>query len=118
MPLSIAHPETLHSRADILSKPCIPRDGGVYGWYFREIPPTVPSEGCVTHDGLTLLYVGISPSKPPRNGKLPSKQNLYTRVRYHMTGNAAGSTLRLTLGCLLSDRLDIQLRRVGSGKRF
>ena len=35
-----------------------------------------------------------------------------------MRGNAAVSTLRLTLGCLLSETLEIQLRRVGSGKRF
>jgi hypothetical protein len=35
-----------------------------------------------------------------------------------MRGNAYGSTLRLTLGCLLSDQLGIQLRRVGSGKRL
>jgi len=35
-----------------------------------------------------------------------------------MQGNAEGSTLRLTLGCLLSERLEIQLRRVGSGKRM
>jgi hypothetical protein len=37
---------------------------------------------------------------------------------YHYTGNAAGSTLRLTLGCLLAGRLGIQLRRVGSGQRL
>jgi hypothetical protein len=34
-----------------------------------------------------------------------------------MRGNAEGSTLRLTLGCLLRDRLGIVLRRVGSGTR-
>ncbi|MGW9208408.1 GIY-YIG nuclease family protein [Embleya sp. NPDC055664] len=43
-----------------------------------------------------------------------SAQNLRKRVRYHFRGNAAGSTLRLTLGCLLG----LELRRVGSGKRF
>jgi hypothetical protein len=32
--------------------------------------------------------------------------------------NAEGSTLRLTLGCLLSKQLGIQLRRVGSGNRM
>jgi hypothetical protein len=42
-------------------------------------------------------------------------QSLYDRIRDHYTGNAAGSTLRLTLGCLLSE---VKLRRVGSGKRF
>ena len=34
-----------------------------------------------------------------------------------LAGNAEGSTLRKTLGCLLSDELGIQLRRVGSGRR-
>ena len=65
-----------------------------------------------------LQYVGISPSAPPINGKGPSRQNLYRRVRYHMQGNAEGSTMRLSLGCLLADELGIELRRVGSGKRI
>ncbi|MCX5557354.1 GIY-YIG nuclease family protein [Streptomyces sp. NBC_00038] len=43
-----------------------------------------------------------------------STQNLRKRVRYHYRGNVAGSTLRLTLGCLLG----LELRRVGSGKRM
>jgi hypothetical protein len=65
-----------------------------------------------------LLYVGISPKAPAANGRTPSRQNLRTRLRYHMRGNAEGSTLRLTLGCLLADELGLHLRRVGSGKRF
>jgi hypothetical protein len=65
-----------------------------------------------------LLYVGISPSAPPANGKAVSKQSLWHRVRYHVRGNAEGSTLRLTLGCLLADQLGIELRRVGSGNRL
>jgi hypothetical protein len=60
----------------------------------------------------TLLYVGISPKPPPSIGS-PSRQTLRTRIRYHFSGNAEGSTLRLTLGCLLG----IELRRVGSGRR-
>jgi hypothetical protein len=35
-----------------------------------------------------------------------------------MQGNAEGSTLRLSLGCLLADQLGIELRRVGSGHRM
>jgi hypothetical protein len=35
-----------------------------------------------------------------------------------MRGNAEGSTLRLTLGCLLQEKLGIELRRVGSGSRM
>jgi GIY-YIG catalytic domain-containing protein len=68
---------------------------GVYAWYFRKVPPAVPVHGCNRHAGLALLYVGISPSKPPSNGKSPSKQSLAGRVRYHFSGNAEGSTLRL-----------------------
>ena len=91
---------------------------GVYSWYFKKIPPVVPITGCVEQEGKTLLYIGISPSAPPSNGKLPSRQSLWHRVRYHYRGNAEGSTLRLTLGCLLAADLGIELRRVGSGKRL
>ncbi|NCA72222.1 MAG: hypothetical protein EOM91_19540 [Sphingobacteriia bacterium] len=48
----------------------------------------------------------------------PSRQRLADRVRFHYRGNAEGSTLRLTLGCLLAESLGIELRRVGSGKRM
>jgi hypothetical protein len=115
---TIVSPSRVFSRAEVLTKSSVvPKRPGLYGWYFREIPPSVPTDGCVTVDDLTLLYVGISPKKPPLRGK-PSKQNLAKRVRYHMKGNAEGSTLRLTLGCLLSDSLGIELRRVGRGKRL
>ena len=96
----------------------IPRNGGIYAWYFREIPPGVPTDDCIRHGELTLLYVGIAPKAPPKNGRSASTQTLRDRVRYHYRGNAEGSTLRLTLGCLLSEQLKIALRRVGSGSRF
>lgn len=106
------------SRDEVLIRPCpIPKCSGVYSWYFREIPPQVPTEECVQEDGLTLLYVGIAPKAPPASG-VASRQTLRKRIRYHFRGNAEGSTLRLTLGCLLADHLGIQLRRVGSGKRM
>ena len=35
-----------------------------------------------------------------------------------MRGNAKSSTLRLTLGCILCDQLQIELRRVSSGTRM
>ena len=59
--------------------------------------------------GLTLLYVGIAPTKRTK----PSKGNLRKRIRYHFNGNAEGDTLRKSLGCLLADNLGIQLRRTG-----
>lgn len=76
----------------------------VLGWYFEKAPCADLAAGC-------LLYVGIAPRHMANR---TSTQNLRKRVRYHYRGNAAGSTLRLTLGCLLG----IELRRVGSGKRM
>jgi len=78
----------------------------------------IPTGGCVRADGSVLLYVGISPKAPPKNGRAPSQQTVRSRIRYHYRGNAAGSTLRLTLVCLLGQQLGISLRRVGSGSRL
>ncbi|MEJ8756802.1 GIY-YIG nuclease family protein [Pontibacter sp. H259] len=109
----------LWSRKGALESPCpIPKSPGVYAWYFKEIPPGVPTEDCHRYNDYTLLYVGISPKAPPVNGAKPSSQTIRHRLRYHYNGNAEGSTLRLTLGCLLSSELGIQLRGVGSGNRL
>jgi len=89
-----------------------PRIPGVYAWFFRTAPPGVPCEGCVTRHGFTLLYVGISP------GRRVSREHLRSRIRYHFRGNAEGSTLRLSLGCLLAPLLGTTLLRVGSGRRL
>ncbi|WP_336621553.1 GIY-YIG nuclease family protein [Streptomyces sp. DH37] len=90
---------------EILIRPSpVPAVAGVYGWHFEKAPFRDLPAG-------HLLYVGIAP-RYMANRK--STQNLRTRVRYHFRGNAAGSTLRLTLGCLLG----LELRRVGSGKRM
>ena len=112
-------PDRLWSRGDVLTRPCpVPATPGVYAWYFDGLSAIVPLRGCQEVRGFTRLYVGISPGRPPRNGKPPSSQTIRHRIRYHYRGNAAGSTLRLTLGSLLSDELGIQLRRVGSGERL
>ena len=115
----ILTPDKLWTRTDVLSKPCpVPREGGVYGWYFDAVPPGIVAADHHTVGKASLLYVGISPKAPPKNGAKPSKQTMRERIRYHYQGNAEGSTPRLSLGCLLSEELDIELRRVGSGKRM
>jgi hypothetical protein len=121
--VTVIEPETLlgapvYSRDEVLSRPYpVPKSPGVYGWWFRRIPGSIDAADCVKRDGLMLLYTGISPSRPPLNGKPPSRQSLFHRIRYHYSGNAEGSTLRKTLGVLLAEELGIQLRRVGSGTR-
>lgn len=115
---ALLDPESLLTRAEVVSKPCpIPAVSGVYGWWFDRIPDGVPIAECVHRRGSALLYVGISPKSPPRNGAPSSRQTIRSRIRYHCTGNAEGSTLRLTLGVLLAGELGIELRRVGSGRR-
>ena len=96
----------------------MPAQSGVYGWWFRRLPSSFDTSLCLTREGLTLLYTGISPKRPPSSGGRPSRQTLRDRIRYHYTGNAEGSTLRKTLGILLADELGIELRRVGSGSRM
>lgn len=95
-----------------------PPEPGVYGWWFRDLPASVPVDASMERDGMRLLYIGISPKAPPKNGAKPSSQSLRKRIRYHYRGNAYGSTLRLSLGCLLADELGISLQVVGSGKRM
>jgi hypothetical protein len=70
---------------------------------------------CPIHAAITAA--GISP-EPPKNGRGPSKETLQSRIRTHYTGDAEGSTLRGTLGCVLEEHLGIELRRYGSGNRL
>lgn len=109
----------LHSRDQVLRRSSpVPQTSGVYFWFFKALPEIVPTEGCCQFDDLSLLYVGIAPRAPPADGSLSKGQTLRKRIRTHYRGNAASSTLRLTLGCLLSKRLDIELRRVASGVKL
>lgn len=109
---ALLRPKTLAQAAAVLGHPsAVPSEPGVYAWYFDEVPPGVPTDGCHQVDGSWLLYVGISPKKPSSAGKA-SKQDLRKRLSNHYSGNASGSTLRLTLGSLLGNQLGIQLQPV------
>ena len=114
----IRSPE-LHTAAQVLGRPSpVPAVPGVYAWYFDKVPNGVPTDGCIRSEHATLLYVGISPKRPSPSGGALSRQSLRTRITYHYRGNAAGSTLRLTVGSLIAADLGIGLRRVGSGQRL
>jgi hypothetical protein len=116
---ALVQPERVWSRAEVLGRPSpVPAVAGTYAWYFQQLPAAIDTTRCVSWSGLTLLYVGISPKAPPVSGVGTSRQNLRRRLRQHFALNAYGSTLRLTLGCLLAEQLGIQLRRVGSGTRL
>lgn len=116
---TLARTSKLWSRQEVLTQPSpVPSAPGVYAWYISGIADLVPVADCYTSQGLPLVYVGMAPKKDPANGRLPSRQTLCSRIRYHFRGNAAGSTLRLTLGCVLTKQLGIELRHVGSGERL
>ena len=115
---TLLRPTKLWTCTNLLARPCpVPASAGVYAWFFDWCPQGVPIEGLVRSNGFVLLYVGISPKRPSAVGS-PSRQTLRSRLQYHFQGNTEGSTLRLSLGCLLSQSLGIELRRVGSGRRM
>ena len=112
-------PPRFWTRSEILSRPSpAPKKPGVYAWYFYDLLLPFVTANCQRHQDLSLLYIGIAPTAPPRGGKPPSSQTLRHRIQYHLRGNAEGSSLRLSLGCLLAPQLGLELRRVGSGTRM
>lgn len=92
----------------------VPAASGLYAWYVTDIPAVIPTSGCLTLEGKTLLYIGIAPDS---QNKPNSTQSLLRRNQYHYRGNAEGSTLRRTLGVILEGKSGFSLRRV-SGKRI
>jgi hypothetical protein len=115
----LLQPEHLYTASEVLRRPGpVPTSSGVYAWYFDAPLPLIDVTACHRIDGRVLLYVGISPKAPSLKGLPPSRSTLKTRIRTHYRGNAEGSTLRRTLGCLLGSQFAIQLRRVGSGRRY
>jgi hypothetical protein len=115
---ALRSPDRLWAREEVLQRPCpVPAASGMYAWFFREVPPGVAVHRCVTRNDATLLYVGIAPRAPSTAGKV-SSSTLRSRIRQHYRGNASGSTLRLTLGCLLRERLGIRLCRTGAKDRL
>lgn len=107
---SLLHESKLYTRGEINTKPFpIPSKPGFYAWFFKNIPEVIPTNNCFERDGFILLYLGISPSSKTSNA------NLLKRIKnQHLNGNAAGSTLRLSLASLLGNTLNMSLIKKGS----
>jgi len=103
-------PSSLTSLADICTAP---REKGIYAWWFRPGVLQVPTAAYVEVAGRQLLYVGIAPRKPSAAGK-ESASRLRNRLMTHATKDASRSTLRLSLGVLLSRELSLSLGTHGS----
>ena len=80
--------EKIISYADISADTSLaPFRSGIYGWYFKEAPPCVPTDGCVVRDGKTLLYIGQTTC-------------LNDRMKNHRAHTGHGSTLRRSLNTI------------------
>lgn len=108
----LSNKDSAMTRAETLATRRTLPPSGIYSWWFDDLHDLVPHQGTAADGAWAMLYVGISPARPS------SKSNLAARLSQHLSLNAEGSTLRLTLGVLLGDRLGLNLRRVGSGKRL
>lgn len=89
----------------------MPARPGIYAWYFDKPPLALALEGTPRSAGYYLLYLGVSPSNARSKGSLRS------RIKGHLLGNAASSTLRLSLGSLLAAELDLRPSLFGSRRR-
>lgn len=110
-------PVRLWSWPELRDAKALPARPGVYGWYFNALPTQVPTADCHRVGDWVLAYVGIAPRPPTRDGRA-SSQNLAKRIRTHFAGGAFGSTLRFSLGCLLSTPLGLDYRRFGRSYGF
>lgn len=101
----VLQPRSLTHPAEVRGAPAEP---GIYGWWMRVDSLDVPPADYRENDGFELLYVGISPRRPGAAGRV-SKGNIRKRLNQHVNGNASQSTLRRTLGVLLTARLGLTL---------
>jgi len=93
---TVVPPARLYSRAEVLSRPSpVPAASGLYAWYFREIPPHVPTDGCLTFNGATLLYLGIAPDKA---NKPNSRSTLRKRICQHYLERERGHIALAVVG--------------------
>ena len=94
----------LLSRQEVINNPdLIPAESGIDAWFFKSIRPIVPTEGCKTYKGKKLLYVGISGDSRKRI------------TRDDLKGNVTTSTLRHSLGALLSKEDEYELTKSPKG---
>jgi hypothetical protein len=97
---SLSKPERLYSWHELNATTVALAGPGAYAFWFKKLPG-VPIEDCLALDGYYLCYVGVA------NG-----QTLFSRLHKHFCETASVSTLRLTIGCLLS----MPLQRAGKAE--
>ena len=90
---------TLHRVRNLrMNKSILPKQRGVYAWFFETAPDQVPTRGCLRREGMYLLYIGTA------GADLRKKGNLYRRLgASHLSGNERRSTLMQTFAAVMSE---------------
>lgn len=109
----LCSPAALYSPSEVLDSIAERKMNGIYTWWFRNLPEYVPTTGNVV-GGFNLMYLGIGPARPT------SKQHLYGRLKNHLSPDSTKSTLRRSLGSLLSKPLSLRfvVSRVSAGNKL
>jgi hypothetical protein len=92
----------------------IPERSGAYGIYFKAHSFAVPNEAFLEVDGFQLLYFGIAGYPRRRERRL----NLRQRIAGDLGGTAWDSELRLHVGILLEEKLNLELVAGGPGQPY
>lgn len=99
----ITSPKKLYSFNEIKNLPKeITSVRGVFACYSKIIPPNIIVPQEYKFLGSTLLFIGICP-------RSENRRTLLDRWKEIFEGDADAAIIRLTLGCLLSKALNIQL---------
>ncbi len=110
----IRRPDRLWNIDALLARPTDDWEAaGIYGWWFDQMPGACPHYGCETHEGFRLLYLGIGPASPSSTSSLQHRL-----LSNHVEGTARNSTLRLSLGSLLAERLGLRPVQYGGKTNF
>jgi diguanylate cyclase (GGDEF)-like protein/PAS domain S-box-containing protein len=100
----------LYTREELINIPSmVPQESGYYVCFFKNLPQTVPLQGCTKRDGFAMVFLSSVPSKDGASSNLRKSV-----VNQYLKGNAHDSTLRLSLACLLKEELGISLAQHGS----
>jgi len=104
----LLHRDGIVSASEVMRQPdLLPRHKGAYAWYFdpKDMPREIAGEHPLDINGRLLLYIGVA------GASSKSRNTLRKRVLdAHLKGRLF-STLRVSLGYLLRDELDLTPRK-------
>jgi hypothetical protein len=106
--LALTAPQQLWRGDDLLSDPKrIPASSGLYAAWL-DVVPGAAAPASIWLGGWGLAYIGVAGGR--------GRGSLRKRLRQHLKGDCAHSTLRRALAALLREQLDLEPDLTASGK--